>query len=291
MVGELAALTCALFWAIAARLFRVLGTSFSPLSLNLWKGLVAIVLLLIAVQFTPQATTLTKQAILLLVLSGIIGIGLGDTFFFQAINRIGDSQTLLVAETLAPIFTALLAIAWLAEWLTIYQWLGIAMVIISVDVVIRVQRKEAAETFNFSGFGFAGLAALCQALGAVISRQVLTTTDVDPADASLIRLIGGLGIIITLMLIRKKAWLPVTDNPAKVWSTFAIATFFGTFAALYLQMVAFAHTKAAIVQTLFATSVILSLAIAWILGDRVNRKTVLWSIVALLGVIVLLLNN
>ena len=291
MVGELAALTCALFWAIAARLFRVLGTSFSPLSLNLWKGLVAIVLLLIAVQFTPQATTLTNQAILLLVLSGIIGIGLGDTFFFQAINRIGDSQTLLVAETLAPIFTALLAIAWLAEWLTIYQWLGIAMVIISVDVVIRVQRKEAAETFNFSGFGFAGLAALCQALGAVISRQVLTTTDVDPADASLIRLIGGLGIIITLMLIRKKAWLPVTDNPAKVWSTFAIATFFGTFAALYLQMVAFAHTKAAIVQTLFATSVILSLAIAWILGDRVNRKTVLWSIVALLGVIVLLLNN
>ena len=291
MIGELAALTCALFWAIAARLFRILGSSFSPLSLNLWKGLVAIVLLLIAVQFTPQATTLTNQAILLLVLSGIIGIGLGDTFFFQAINRIGDSQTLLVAETLAPIFTALLAIAWLAEWLTITQWLGIALVIISVDVVIRIQRKQATGTFNLSGFGFAGLAALCQALGAVISRQVLITTDVDPADASLIRLIGGLGIIVALILIRKKAWLPVTDNPAKVWGTFAIATFFGTFAALYLQMVAFANTKAAIVQTLFATSVILSLAIAWLVGDRVNRKTILWSTVALLGVIILLLNN
>lgn len=291
MIGELAALTCALFWAIAARLFRILGSSFSPLSLNLWKGLAAIVLLIIAVQFTPHATTLTNQGILLLLISGIIGIGLGDTFFFQAINRIGDSQTLLVAETLAPILTALLAIAWLAEWLTLYQWLGIALVIISVDVVIRIQRKEATNTLQLSGFGFAGLAALCQALGAVISRQVLTTTDVDPADASLIRLIGGLAIIITLLIIRRKAWLPVTDNPVRVWTTFAVATFFGTFAALYLQMVAFSYTKAAIVQTLFATSVILSLAIAWFIGDKVNKKTVVWSFIALIGVVVLLLNN
>ena len=135
------------------------------------------------------------------------------------------------------------------------------------------------------------MAALCQAVGAVISRQVLTTTDIDPADASLIRLIGGLGIIIILMIIRKKAWLPVTNAPVKVWGIFAIATFFGTFAALYLQMVAFTYTKAAIVQTLFATSVILSLVIAWIVGERVNRKTVLWSVVALLGVIILLMNN
>jgi len=290
MIGELAALTCAVLWAIAARLFKQLGQSFSPLLLNFWKGLVAAILLLIAVQFLPSPTISTPTLLLLLV-SGVIGIGLGDTFFFQAINRIGDSQTLLVAETLAPILTALLAIAWLSEWLTTIQWLAIAIIIISVDMVIRYQRKQANSPFDITGVGYAGLAALCQALGAVISRQVLTTTELDALNASFIRLLGGMAIIVVLMLWRKKRWLPVSDTPVRVWGIFAIATFFGTFAGLYLQMLAFAYTKAAIVQTLFATSIVFSLALAVILGDKIKPKTVVWSMIALTGVMLLILNE
>jgi len=290
MIGELAALTCAVLWAIAARLFKQLGQSFSPLLLNFWKGLVAAVLLLIAVQFLPSPTISTSTLMLLLV-SGVIGIGLGDTFFFQAINRIGDSQTLLVAETLAPILTALLAIAWLSEWLTTVQWLAVAIIILSVDMVIRYQRKQTNSTFDITGVGYAGLAALCQALGAVISRQVLTTTDLDALNASLIRLLGGMAIIVVLMLWRKKRWLPVSDAPVRVWGIFAVATFFGTFAGLYLQMLAFAYTKAAIVQTLFATSIVFSLALAAILGDKIKPKTIVWSMIALTGVMLLILNE
>ena len=290
MIGELAALTCAVLWAIAARLFKQLGQSFSPLLLNFWKGLVAAVLLLIAVQFLPSPTISTSTLLLLLV-SGVIGIGLGDTFFFQAINRIGDSQTLLVAETLAPILTALLAIAWLSEWLTTVQWLAVAIIILSVDMVIRYQRKQTNSTFDITGVGYAGLAALCQALGAVISRQVLTTTDLDALNASLIRLLGGMAIIVVLMLWRKKRWLPVSDAPVRVWGIFAVATFFGTFAGLYLQMLAFAYTKAAIVQTLFATSIVFSLALAAILGDKIKPKTIVWSMIALTGVMLLILNE
>ena len=290
MIGELAALTCAVIWAIAARLFKQLGNSFSPLVLNFWKGLVALVLLLFAIQFIP-APTLSHETIMLLVISGLIGIGLGDTFFFQAINRVGDSQTLLIAETLAPIFTALLAIAWLSEWLSLAQWFGIAIVIISVDMVIRIQRKQIDHVFDFTGVGFAGLAALCQAIGAVISRQVLTTTELDAANASFIRLLGGMGIIIVLMFWRRKPWMPVTNEPIKIWGVFAIATLFGTVAGLYLQMVAFAYTKAAIVQTLFATSILFSLALATLVGDKVNRKTVVWSFIALTGVVLLIINE
>ena len=170
MIGEIAALICALFWAIAARLFRILGTSFSPLVLNLWKGLVALVLLIVAVLFLAPPLEITTETLIWLLISGVIGIGLGDTFFFQAINRIGDSQTLLVAETLAPIFTALLAIAWLAEWLTTMQWLGIALVIVSVDVVIRTQRKQKNHVVSLSGFGFAGLAQDLQTFGKVYTE-------------------------------------------------------------------------------------------------------------------------
>ena len=55
-------------------------------------------------------------------------------------------------------------------------------------------------------------------------------------------------------------------------------------------MVAFTYTKAAIVQTLFTTSVIISLAIAWMMGDKVNKKT-LAGPVAIGGVMLLLKNG
>lgn len=284
MIGEIAALSTALCWAVAARMFKVLGANFSPLALNLWKGLAAIGILLFITQFYLPPVVVSQQAVLWLLFSGVIGIGLGDTFFFQALNKIGDSQSILVAETLAPIFTALLAMAWIAEWLTWQQWLGIAVVLFAVDMVVKIQKRSGPDIFILSGYVYAGLAALCQAVGAVISRDILTSTQIDAFNASQIRLIGGLAIILVLMLLTKQKWLPKTDNLKRTWLFFAGATVIGTFAALYLQMVAFTFTKAAVVQTLFATSVILSLLVAKVLGEKVNSKTAIWSVIALTGV-------
>lgn len=284
MIGEIAALSTALCWAVAARMFRVLGRHFSPLALNFWKGLAAIAILLVITEGFLPPVELSQETIFWLLLSGVIGIGLGDTFFFQALNKIGDSQSILVAETLAPIFTALLAMAWISEWLSWQQWIGVALVLVSVDMVIKIQKRTAMEIFELSGYIYAALAALCQAVGAVISRDILTATHLDAFNASQVRLLGGLAIIVLLMWIRRASWLPSSGRDIKTWMFFAGATVIGTFAALYLQMLAFTHTKAAVVQTLFATSVILSLLVAKFLGERVNSKTALWSMIALLGV-------
>lgn len=284
MIGEIAALSTALCWAVASRMFQILGKSFSPLALNFWKGLVAAIVLFAVTQFFYPDFSLTYNQVFWLLLSGAIGIGLGDTFFFQALNKIGDSQAILVAETLAPIITALFAMAWIAEWLTWQQWLGIAVVILSVDMVIKLQKKQKVEHFEMTGYVYAALAAICQAFGAVISRDILTSTDIDPANASQIRLLGGMAIIVVLMLIKKDRWLPKTENLKQTWLLFAGATIIGTFAALFLQMLAFTHTKAAIVQTLFATSVVLSLGVSRIMGEKVSGRVMLWSLVALGGV-------
>jgi len=42
----------------------------------------------------------------LLIASGIIGIGLGDTFYFGGMSKIGARNALLI-EILAPIFTGI----------------------------------------------------------------------------------------------------------------------------------------------------------------------------------------
>ncbi|MDM7859080.1 DMT family transporter [Alteromonas sp. ASW11-36] len=289
-VGEIAALTTACCWAIAARMFQLLGAYFSPLALNLWKGVLAAGVLSIVTLFNPIDVDLSSTTIYWLLLSGFIGIGLGDTFFFRALNTIGDSQSILVAETLAPIFTALLAMIWINEWLTWQQWIGIAIVILSVDVIIKLQKRNEQQLFSLSGYVFAALAAVCQAVGAVISRDVLTSTGIDAANASLYRLLGGLAAIGILMLFMRRRFTPLKPLGKSGVKLLLWATLLGTFAALYLQMIAFANTKAAIVQTLFATSVVLSLLVAVFVGDKVNKKTFIWSLTALVGVSVLILS-
>ncbi|NMH60893.1 DMT family transporter [Alteromonas sp. MYP5] len=283
-MGETAALITAVCWAVAARMFQVLGSSFSPLALNFWKGLLAMGLLLIITQWFMPPVNLPVSAYGWLILSGIIGIGLGDTFFFKSLNKIGDSQALLIAETMGPILTALLAMAWIAEWLSWAQWLGIAIIILSVDVIIKLQKRTQMHLFAPSGYVFAALAALCQSVGAVISRDILTRYELDAFNASQIRLAGGMVVIVALMLLLRQNWLPKTANSARLWRYFFLATAVGTFAALYLQMVSFTYTKAAIAETLFATSVIISLLVGLVLGERVSKKVWIWSFVALSGV-------
>lgn len=289
MIGEIAALTTALCWAVASRMFQVLGRSFTPLALNFWKGVAAAVVLFVVTQLFYPDFTITHMQMFWLLLSGAVGIGLGDTFFFQALNKIGDNQAILIAETLAPIVTALFAMAWIAEWLTWQQWVGIAVVIVSVDMIIKLKKKQTVVKFDPNGYFYAAAAALCQAFGAVISRDILTSSDIDPANASTYRLLGGMAIIVVLMLWRKDKWLPTTDNLKQTWLLFAGATIIGTFAALFLQMLAFTYTKAAIVQTLFATSVVLSLLVAKIMGETIGKRMALWSLVALSGTAFLVL--
>jgi drug/metabolite transporter (DMT)-like permease len=282
-MGVFAALGTALCWAIAARLFSGTGNAFSPLTMNFWKGLISIALLSV-VLIAVQPALFSTNAVVWLLVSGFIGIGIGDTCFFKALQSIGDSQAVLVAETLAPLFTALFAMAFIGEWITWQQWIGVAVVLFSVDMVIKARKRSATHVFATSGYLYGVGAALCQAVGAVVSRDILGSGDVDAASAAFLRLVGGMVFVIPFIAVTKTRWLPVITDGKRVWPAFVVATLLGTTAAIYLQMFAFAYAKAAVVQTLIATSALMSLGVAFVLGEKATKATLLWSVIALVGV-------
>jgi len=282
-MGVFAALGTALCWAIAARLFSGIGNAFSPLTMNFWKGLISIALLSV-VLIAVQPALFSTNAVIWLLVSGFIGIGIGDTCFFKALQSIGDSQAVLVAETLAPLFTALFAMAFIGEWITWQQWIGVAVVLFSVDMVIKARKRSATHVFATSGYLYGVGAALCQAVGAVVSRDILGSGDVDAASAAFLRLVGGMVFVVPFIAVTKTRWLPVITKGKRVWPAFVVATLLGTTAAIYLQMFAFAYAKAAVVQTLIATSALMSLGVAFVLGEKATKATLLWSVIALVGV-------
>jgi drug/metabolite transporter (DMT)-like permease len=288
--GEIAALVTALCWAIAVVLFRKLGGLFTPLTLNLWKGGISLLGLAIALLFIPFSLPNPTDIIWLLA-SGLIGIGIGDTAFFAALNRMGERLTLLVAETLAPVFTALLALAWIVELLSAVQWLAIGIILLGVDIVLgsRKSRKTNSD-FSFGSLAYAALAAFCQAAGAVIGRDVLTNSEINPVVASTIRLVGGVTLITVMLVFTKQAWMPKKAMNKRQWGSLLLATFIGTFLAMVLQTYSFAHTEAAIAQSLFASSIIFSLLIARIQGVQISTHALVGSLISVIGVALIFLS-
>ncbi len=67
-----------------------------------------------------------------------------------------------------------------------------------------------------------------------------------------------------------------------------IASTIGTLLAMYFKMVAFANTQAAVVQTLFASSVLLSLGVAYLYGEKVSKRALVWSASSLFGIVFLM---
>ncbi|MEM6448929.1 MAG: DMT family transporter [Cyanobacteria bacterium P01_D01_bin.105] len=203
--GEIAALTAAFLWAAATLMFGQLGKQLAPVVLNLVKGAFAITFILLTLllraQIKETPINLSFSDIFYLLLSGGIGIGLGDTAYFAAINALGARRALLL-ETLAPPMAAILAWAFLGEQLSWTAMGGIGCTLAGIVWVICERSPKQREKPNQTkaGLSVAMLAVFCQASGVVLSRGVLAGTTIDPLLSALIRLVAGMIFITALVL-------------------------------------------------------------------------------------------
>jgi drug/metabolite transporter (DMT)-like permease len=288
--GELAGLGAAFMWAVATVMFGRLGSKLPPLVLNLYKGLIAIAMigLVLAVR-QEHRSALSAHSFLVLFASGVIGIGFGDSAFFAALNRIGARRTILMAETVAPPLACLIAMGVLAEFLPTLALIGIAITLAGVAWVIFEQNP--AESMDKSklraGIGFGALAALCQALGAVLSRLALLDTEISPLWSSLIRIGGGVFILIIWIPAARQKYLPSAARSSKLLGFVVVATFIGTFLGILFQQVSLKYTAAGVAQTLLATSSLFVLPLVAIRGERISLRAIAGAVIAVTGIAIL----
>ena len=288
--GEIAALIAACLWACSSMIFSLLGRKIRSSELNLLKGVVAIVLMAAAIPITGESLTrIQPLAFWLLIISGVVGLGLGDTSYFESLRMIGPRRALLLTIS-APPMTAILAALFLGEHLALTAWLGIGGTILGVAWVITEQtplngvKIEPAELR--AGVLFASFSALCQSIGAVLSRAALTMTDVTALQSGMWRLLAGIVVLsIWVVLSKEKSftWLK-GGNTAKMWGMIFLATVFGTFLGIWLQQIAIQKASVGIAQTLLATSPIFILPLAALSGEKLTLRSVLGALVAMVGI-------
>ncbi|MBW2129206.1 MAG: DMT family transporter [Deltaproteobacteria bacterium] len=289
-IGELAALGAAFLWAVATVLFRRIGFEIPPLLLNLLKGLVSLLLVGPTLLLTQESHTPVEPAgWLLLLLSGVFGIGCGDTFFFASLNRIGEGRSVLIVETVAPLFATLFSMGFLYEFLPLQGFLGIAVTVAGVGWVLaeRTTPSDGARRRAKRGILLGLAAAFFQAVGSVLSRAAFLHTEITPMWSTLIRLIGGNLFLLVFISLRGQALFPRALMSLKIWTFILAATFFGTYLGILFQQISLKYTSAGIAQTLMGTSALFVLPFTLLRGERVSLRAVLGALVALCGIFLL----
>mgnify|MGYP002681883161 FL=1 len=300
LMGELAALGGAFLWAVASVIYTRVGRAVGPAEMNLLKNVVALAMLGLTLLFVGQALPdAAGPAVALLLLSGVVGIGLGDTAYFETLNAVGPRRALLL-ETLAPPLAALLALVFLGERLHPGAWLGIAVTVVGVIWVITERAPQAGSGTAREAAAVAGgrlrrgllfglLAALAQAGGAVLSRAAFLEADVSSLWSAFLRLAAGavvLGPWLALTRGRVGGWLR-QPGAAALGGRLLAAITLGTYLALWLQQVSLKLTLAGVAQTLFATSPLFVLPFAAWQGERISLRAALGAGLALGGVALL----
>jgi len=214
-----AALAAAFCWAFSSLLWRRLPTSLSAARLNLLKNLLAVALLLPLALLLPWQ--MAPRSLLLLALSGVLGIALGDTLFFAALRRLGTRRTLTI-DAGGPAVTSLAGVALLGEVPRPAQWLGIALITLAVLLVVhqRAPRPDGPEGAQSAGGEVAGhdgvgvalaLGALgCGSGGALLARAGLLAGGPEPLQAATLRLAAAALVMLPLL-----AGLPPCRGPGR----------------------------------------------------------------------------
>ena len=287
--GEVAALLAAGLWAVASVVYGRLGQRIPPLQLNLLKGIIAIALLTITIfvrrEFFP---TLTIVPLSLLLLSGVIGIGLGDLAFLAAINSFGARRTLLMG-TLAPPMTAIIAQIFLQEKLSVSAWCGILLTIVGVAWVVTERLPDSSSNSSMQlsrGINFGLLAAIANAIGGVLSRAALANTSIPPLWASLFRLIAGVLILLPLVWLswrRGRIILSELQSTRVIIAT-CFAAFCGTYLGIWLQQTAIKFTAVGIALTLLQTSPLFIMPLAICMGEKLSLRAIAGVVIAIAGI-------
>ncbi|MCP9932066.1 EamA family transporter [Cyanobium sp. AMD-g] len=277
-----AALAAAFCWALASLLWRRLPTSLSAARLNLLKNLLAVALLLPLSLVLPWQVA--PRSLLLLALSGVLGIALGDTLFFAALRRLGTRRTLTI-DAGGPAVTSLAGVALLGEVPQPAQWLGIALISLAVLLVVHQRAPQENQPAGAEAAGVAlALGALaCGSGGALLARAGLLAGGPEPLQAATLRLAAAALVMLPLLVGLPRA----AHGPRPVgrrWPLALAATLLGTSAGIALQQTALAGLPGGLAVALLSTAPVMALPLAALEGDRPGWRGVLAAAAALAGV-------
>jgi len=271
------AILAAMCWSVASLISADITRLIGGLVFNRLRLFFVSIMLIAYTTMINTWATVDFEYLNIIIISGIIGIFLGDTFLFIALQKIGPRRNNILFSLAAP-FTVLLNIFFLKKQMSAENLLGCFVVFIGVVIAVAFgsnkkvdHRWETIQGSIIVGISFGILAALCQAVGLIMMKPILDL-GVDPIASAAIRTsISCLMLSFTFFLRSKNFTSPIPLNLSILFKSI-ISGFLGMALGMSLLLIALQNADAGIVATLSSTSPIMILFLIWILTKEMPKK-------------------
>lgn len=268
-IFELAALAAALTWALGGILSPTPAAHLGTIGFNRIRLTMMFVLLAIYVGIMGTWQTIPSDKLAEVMLSGLIGIFLGDTALFATMNRLGPRRTAMLFSLNAPM-SAVLGYVFLAEKLSSSEIAGILIVTAGVTLAIAFGKRrsqlhqwEAVKGPLWIGVTVGLVAALGQSVGSLIASPILSA-GADPVAVSCLR-VGVAAFFLNVLGSMPIAGFKVL-NPLnwRIATLTFLSGFMGMAVGMTLVLFALSGGEVGIVSTLSATTPAMLLPMLWI---------------------------
>jgi drug/metabolite transporter (DMT)-like permease len=292
-IGEISALLTALCWSFTAYAFTDASRRIGSVQVNIDRMALASIFLFLIISIFGISLNLSFNQIKNLVLSGIVGLVLGDSFLFKCFQMIG-ARLGIILMALVPVMSTLLAFFFLDEIISITGLAGMILTIGGILLVVLERSPEGKSnlTSNKLGVLYGVLGALGQASGLIFAKFAFQEGALNGFTASFIRLSSSTIILFPIILTFRRY-----KNPLKVYSvnpkaikSVLIGTTFGPVAGITLSLIAIANTKVGIASTLMAMMPVIMLVISkYYFKEKITWKAVVGAVIAVAGAAVIFL--
>jgi len=284
--GALAALGSAVAWAVTSLLARSLMSELGSVGLNAIRSTIGGALLIAWVLATAGAgafTAISASAWLLLGLSIVTAIALGDTVFFESTRAIGVGRAMTISTTY-PLGAAVIAAAFLDEPVTVPIAVGSLVTMAGLVLIVAPWAERAPEERFWFGVGAAAIASLAWAVSTVLVKPPLS--GMGPVTAQAIRL------PVASMVLWLTPWARSVPR-AFVRSSRAVQIRIAILGAItsvssVMFVAGVKHAGVAVASVLSSTAPMFAIPFAVVfLGERITLRAFLGIVLTLAGIIVL----
>ena len=188
VLGDLSAVGAAFCWAVAPILYRQALFKAKPVSANIVRlatNAVVLVVMLLALGKWGALASLPLTVIAIVVISGIVGLGIGDTFYLLGLKSVGVSVAVPLAATY-PLFSLVWAIL-LGQPLTATAVVGAVVIIVGIWLLSRGKTEGPALTkgkLALTGVAVSLAAALAWSVSMTMMDAAVLMPGVNGLDAN-----------------------------------------------------------------------------------------------------------
>ena len=273
-MGDLYALLTAVCWSFAVILFELSSNKLNPLQINIVTNSLGVIGFIITIFILNiPYPSFSNKSLIILFISGIMGVGVADLLFLDSLKKIGSSFSAIIATIYAP-SVFIIAYIFFDEIITLNIYIG--TILILVGIIVSTYNSPKVISSNLAiGVIFGSLAQILTALSVLSVKPIMVENPI--LYVALIRF--GMGLFIGLVFLVLKSGLSevIVTFRIGISNTFMLlGAFFGTYLSVILWLAGYKYTlsgKAAIYNQL-STVLISIMAVVFLKEKLTNKKKI-----------------